>query len=173
MGESVKLRPVLEADLAFLYYLMNDPDGGGKFQWYGWHDAQRVRNRWVEDGMLGPDAGTLVVASGDRALGLVGWRKIVTARPSHCWNLGIVLAPDARGHGHGTRAQRLLVEYLFAHTPVNRVEAATEVANVAEQRSLERAGFTREGVLRGYGFRDGQWRDAVLYSVLRADLTSG
>jgi RimJ/RimL family protein N-acetyltransferase len=171
MGDELKLRPVLEGDLPFLHYLMNDPDGSGEFQWYGWRGPQPVHARWAEDGLLGPDGGTLLVASGERPLGLVGWRKIVTARPSHCWNIGIVLAPDARGRGHGVGAQRLLVEYLFAHTLVNRVEAATEVTNVAEQRCLERAGFAREGVLRGYGFRNGEWRDGVLYSILRADLT--
>ena len=33
-----------------------------------------------------------------------------------------------------------------------------------------KAGFTREGVMRGCGFRDGRWRDAVLYSVLRDEV---
>ncbi|MGR6913746.1 GNAT family N-acetyltransferase [[Actinomadura] parvosata] len=35
---------------------------------------------------------------------------------------------------------------------------------------MEKAGFTREGVLRGAGCRAGQWRDGVLYSMIRADL---
>jgi RimJ/RimL family protein N-acetyltransferase len=33
----------------------------------------------------------------------------------------------------------------------------------------EKAGFTREGVQRGIGWRDGAWRDAVAYSLLRTD----
>jgi RimJ/RimL family protein N-acetyltransferase len=37
------------------------------------------------------------------------------------------------------------------------------------QRALERVGFSREGVLRGYGFRDGKWRDGVIYGLLRDD----
>ncbi|WP_220447863.1 GNAT family N-acetyltransferase [Nonomuraea diastatica] len=41
---------------------------------------------------------------------------------------------------------------------------------MAEQRALEKAGFTREGVLRGSGFRAGRWHDSVLYSMIRADL---
>jgi hypothetical protein len=41
--------------------------------------------------------------------------------------------------------------------------------NVAEQRALERIGFTREGVLREAAFRDGAWRDAVIYALLRDD----
>ena len=41
--------------------------------------------------------------------------------------------------------------------------------NLAEQRALERAGFTREGVLRHAQFRDGGFHDMVLYSRLRDD----
>lgn len=61
------------------------------------------------------------------------------------------------------------MRYLFAHTTVYRIEASTEVGNIAEQRTLEKAGFTREGVMRGIGWRDGAWRDDVLYSILRTD----
>jgi RimJ/RimL family protein N-acetyltransferase len=50
-----------------------------------------------------------------------------------------------------------------------RIEAHTDVENFAEQRALEKAGFTREGVLRSVVFRDGRWRDALSYSVLRDD----
>jgi RimJ/RimL family protein N-acetyltransferase len=66
-------------------------------------------------------------------------------------------------------AARLLSEYLFAHTTVHRIWAGTEVDNIAEQRALEKAGFTREGILRGTGWRDGAWRDGVIYSLLRTD----
>lgn len=71
--------------------------------------------------------------------------------------------------GHGTQAHRLLARYLFAHTTVHRIWAATEVDNVAEQKALEKAGFTREGMTRGGGWRDGAWRDGVTYSLLRTD----
>ena len=79
--------------------------------------------------------------------------------------------PEARGRGIGTAAQRLLAEHLFATTSVHRVEAGTDVTNVAEQRALEKAGFTREGVLRGAQYRaDGSHHDLVSYAVLRTDL---
>ena len=53
---------------------------------------------------------------------------------------------------------------------MNRIQARTELGNVAEQRALEKAGFTREAVLREYYFRDGAWRDEVLYRMLRSEL---
>ncbi len=75
----------------------------------------------------------------------------------------------APGRGHGTAAQRALADHLFATTLIERLEAGTDVDNIAEQRALEKAGFTGEGVLRHAQFRGGRWRDLVLYSRLRAD----
>ena len=90
---------------------------------------------------------------------------------SRAWNIGIGLAPASRGHGVGTVAQRLLAEWLLATTDVDRIEASTDVANVAEQRALEKAGFTREGVLRSAQERLDGRHDLYSYSLLRADVT--
>jgi RimJ/RimL family protein N-acetyltransferase len=83
--------------------------------------------------------------------------------------IGVIMVPGARGRGDGTQAHRLLAGYLFAHTTAHRIEAGTETGNVAEQRALEKAGFTREGIMREIGWRNGAWRDGVLYSLLRTD----
>jgi RimJ/RimL family protein N-acetyltransferase len=84
----------------------------------------------------------LVVRSGER-LGLVNWRRQLTTPAGYCFEIGVALLPEARGRGHGPQAQRLLGRYLFAHTTVHRIWAGTEVDNIAEQRALEKAGFTR------------------------------
>lgn len=122
-----------------------------------------------EHGLISADGGTLMVVCGDEVLGGVSWRRRQTARAFHCRVLGIGLVPQARGRGYGTQAHRLLVRYLFEHTTVHRIEAATETGNIAEQKALERAGFSREGVLRGIRWRGGAWRDEMLYSILRTD----
>jgi GNAT superfamily N-acetyltransferase len=99
------------------------------------------------------------------------WHGVNHGKPpaSRCWNIGITIAPLHRGRGLGTEAQRLLAAYLLATTTVNRIEADTDVTNLAEQRSLEKAGFTREGTMRGAQFREGAWHDMVLFSRLRHD----
>jgi RimJ/RimL family protein N-acetyltransferase len=66
---------------------------------------------------------------------------------SRALNIGISLVPEFRGRGIGSAAQRLLAEELHA-LGIRRVEASTDVANLAEQRALARAGFTYEGTLR-------------------------
>jgi ribosomal protein S18 acetylase RimI-like enzyme len=75
------------------------------------------------------------------------------------------------GFRHRHAAQGLLVEHLFATTLANRLQAITNVENLAEQRALERIGFRREGVMRGLAFDGGRWHDGVLYARLRDDPT--
>ncbi len=98
----------------------------------------------------------------------IGW---VNWRPGRfgVLEIGCAVLPEHRGQGHGTEAQRQLVDYLFSVLPIHRLEAATEVDNIAEQRALERVGFSREGVRRAGRFRNGSWRDGVLYGMLRDD----
>ena len=169
--DGVRLRPVVEGDLEILERMDSDPALTEPFEWRRYRDPRRHRQRWEADRYLGPDGSILVVAVSDRAsfAGFVSWTPITASGPAGCFRIGIVLLPEHRRIGIGTAAQRLLVDYLFATTPANRVEATTEVDNIAEQRALERAGFGREGVLRGRGFVRGQWRDAVIYARLRDD----
>ena len=122
------------------------------------------------------DAGSLVVLDRDGAVaGEVSWHYVHwgPTKASWCPMIGIWLRPIARGRGIGRAAQRQLAELFFSHTAVNRVEAHTDVDNIAEQRALEAAGFRREGLVRGAQWRNGAYRDGYLYAVLRDDITAG
>ncbi|MDN5766443.1 MAG: GNAT family N-acetyltransferase [Humibacillus sp.] len=120
---------------------------------------------------LDDDFGALAVVLADQVVGNVGWHWVRWGPSAGSRNpmIGIWLEGSARGLGVGTQAQRLLVDLVFRHTVANRVEAHTDVHNHAEQRALEKAGFTQEGVIRGAQWRDGAHRDGFLYSVLRSE----
>jgi len=66
---------------------------------------------------------------------------------SRSMNIGISIVNDFRGKGIGSIAQRLLAEELHRQGII-RVEAGTDVINIAEQKSLLKAGFVLEGILR-------------------------
>jgi RimJ/RimL family protein N-acetyltransferase len=168
--DQVVLRPVTEEDLDHLERMFANPEAMGEFLWDGWHDTRVWRRRWEDNRLLGGDRYVLIVIAGEERAGFVSWRPIEPGTPFQYWEIGISLWPRSRGHGYGTEAQRQVVRYLFAHTRANRIQALTDVANLAEQRSLEKAGFTREGVLRGYAFRADRWHDEVIYSVLRSEV---
>ncbi len=165
----VTLRPAREDDLLLLEQLTLDPESTGEFGQFGWFDPLLWRRKWAEDQLIGPDGGTLLVVLGEQRLGLVNWRRHRSTPAAFYCEIGCALLPEARGHGYGTQAHRLIARYLFAHSTVHRITAATEVANIAERRALEKAGFTEEGVSRGIGWRAGAWRDGVTYSLLRTD----
>jgi RimJ/RimL family protein N-acetyltransferase len=106
-----------------------------------------------------------------KLLGGVSWHAVDYGGTvsSSAWNIGIGLLPEARGRGVGTRAQRMLVDHLLETTELDRIEASTDVENHAEQKALEKAGFRREGVLRGAQLRGGVRRDLVHYGLVRGD----
>jgi RimJ/RimL family protein N-acetyltransferase len=103
---------------------------------------------------------TVVAAAGEVA-GEVSWRwqQWGPNAGSRCPMIGIWLHPAHRGADLGTQAQAELASLFFRHTTTYRIEAATDVENVVEQRALERAGFRRDGTLR-----EAQWRDGVYHS---------
>ena len=178
MTEPVHLRPIAEAELDLAELLYEDPVEASEYGFFGFQNPGGLRRGFAEGGFISETHGRLAVVTGpaDEAgefIGEVSWRRAQTGPSSYTWGIGVGLLARARGHGYGTRAQRLLAEYLFAHTQVNRIAAETEAGNIAEQRALEKAGFTREGTLRGASFRAGKWRDMVSYSIVRADVDPG
>jgi RimJ/RimL family protein N-acetyltransferase len=173
MTEGLRLRPVAEPDLDSLDRMFADPAAIGEFNWGGFVGGMVWRRRFAENGLLADDKSVLIVDLDGESLGFVSWCRVPTGNTSYLIEFGISLWPDARGKGHGTAAHLLLARYLFAHAPINRIQANTETENIAEQRALEKAGFTREAVMKGRSFRDGAWRDELLYRMLRDELPAG
>lgn len=164
----VDLRPVRIDDFWLFERQAIDPSVAGLFNWSGYRDIAALRRRFDDNGLIGQDGGYLIVLGEGETIGTVAWTKVTYGVPVwSCWNIGISLLPECRGKGFGTLAQRALVSYLFDTGPVERIEAYTDVENVAERRALEKSGFTMEGTLRSVQFRESRWRDVVLYSLLR------
>jgi len=168
-GRRVRLRRATLGD-ADLLELWHTVEYMGEFNDFGmgWPP---VRKAIQETGLVGENGGTMIVesAASGEPIGTVSWRTVrYGPNPeSAAWNIGISLIPEARGHGFGTEAQRVLADHLFETTPVNRVEAMTDIDNVVEQRALEKAGFAREGVLRGSQYRARDWHDLVVFARVR------
>lgn len=171
-GQLVDLRPVTEVDLDQLEAWSSDPDFGGEFNTFALRRPGEVRRAFTTHGFLADERGMLLIVTktgelaGDVSYRLVNHGSGVSNR---VYEIGITVAPPFRGRRYGVEAQRLLAAYLFSAQAIERVQATTDVANIAEQRALERAGFTREGVLRRAQFRGGAWHDLVMYSKLRGE----
>lgn len=171
-GTLIDLRPVSEGDLALLAAWDAGPEYAGEYNTFGLQPVGRMQRAFAEQGFLGDDTGKLlIVAKTGETVGDVGYRRVMHGGgiANRVYEIGVTVAPSRRGQGYGAESQRLLAAYLFATYPIARVQATTDVTNLAEQRALERAGFRRKGVLRQAQFRAGTWHDLVMYSKLRGE----
>jgi RimJ/RimL family protein N-acetyltransferase len=171
----IRLRDVTVADAELLDAWSRSPEAKGEFNDFGPppEEAPPIHETLAKGPLRNERNGQLIIerVADGQPIGTVGWHEVHYGLPpeSRAWNIGISLIPEARGQGYGGIAQRLLADYLFETTDTNRVEASTDVENLAEQRALEKAGFIREGIQRGAQFRAGSHHDLITYARLRSD----
>jgi len=84
--------------------------------------------------------------------------------------VGYWLAARARGRGAATRAVRLICAWAFSEFLLARIQLHTLPGNDASERVAERAGFTREGVLRSFTEIKGRRTDITMFSLLPEEL---
>jgi RimJ/RimL family protein N-acetyltransferase len=161
----VILRPVSQNELTLLR--------GGESEFDDW--GPRQASSAPPPAQLDGDGGVLMIEADGEVAGHVSWhhQQWGPGTASRNPELGIWLAPSHRGRGIGAIAQSQLAALFFTHTAVNRVQASTDVENIAEQRALERAGFRREGVVRASQWRAGAYHDMCLYAIVRGDRLPG
>lgn len=162
----IRLRPIRADEIKILEVFNLDPEAAAT-TWAGFRSVSGLARDHAENGFLGPDVGRLMVEAEGAAAGFVSYVKGRYGIQGDYYEIGCALLPEFRGRGIGWRAQALLTAYLFEHMPVQRIQAATQPENVAEQKALVKAGFQLEGVIRAAEFRAGQWRDGVMFSRLR------
>ncbi len=171
-GERVHLRVVTAADIALLTTWMNDLNFNSEYNTFGLRRADSIEKRFAENGSLSQQGSELlIVLPNDTVIGNVSYHQVRYGpnEGSAAYNIGISIAAEYRGKGYGVEAQKLLASYLFSTYPIMRVEATTDKENIAEQKALEKAGFTREGVMRQSQWRTGSWHDMIVYSKLRGE----
>ncbi|HEX5467174.1 MAG TPA: GNAT family protein [Candidatus Limnocylindrales bacterium] len=170
--EAVRLRPIEPSDAADIHAACQDPLIAHFIpipQPYRMTDAEAFAGATSRAWDEGVAANFAILDRADgRFLGVVtlhvGWPRRAM--------VGYWLAPWGRGRGIMTRAVRLLAAWSIPTFDLVRLSLYTLDDNLSSQRVAERAGFTREGVLRAYADRLGQPRDCVMFSLLPADLAA-
>lgn len=170
-GETIRLQPVTPDDAELLSRWSDDPGFATGFQdlvptppqvW-----EQQLRNRPFE-----PERNGLWLVIGtdsDLPMGMVLHFEPSAVPHYRGLEIGWELRPEFRGRGIATEAARILVNYLFNLTPVQRIQAVIVAENEASCRVAERVGMQHEGLCRRAGFVRGSFVDLRLYSILREE----
>ncbi len=81
--------------------------------------------------------------------------------------------PELWNQGIGTKTLSALIDYLFGDLGALRVVIDPRVSNAHAIRCYERCGFNKIKVLPGHELHEGEYRDAWLMSIERAEWMGG
>ncbi|HZC16337.1 MAG TPA: GNAT family N-acetyltransferase [Caulobacteraceae bacterium] len=81
-------------------------------------------------------------------------------------DVGFMVARRCWGAGYALEAMHAVIGHAAQGLRLRRLQARAHLGNVRSMRLLDRLGFRREGLLRGYVERDGERRDCALYGLL-------
>lgn len=177
-GTRIHLRPIRDDDWPLFEEWGQSREAlWGPFQRFQLDHLPSLRQAYHQTGLLTRDSGFLLAETiGDhRVVGFVRYTlvKFPDADFPHP-EIGFGITDvNARRKGLAKEAVGLLVNYLFSGYAVERVSAFTDSENIPAQKLLEALNFQREGVLRRASFRDGNWRDMVIYGLLRDEWKKG
>jgi RimJ/RimL family protein N-acetyltransferase len=85
----------------------------------------------------------------------------------HSAEIGYWLGEELWGRGVMSAAVGAVTKYAFDSIGLKRVFAVPFIRNPASVRVLERAGFQREGLMRGSALKNGELLDQYLYAAVR------
>jgi RimJ/RimL family protein N-acetyltransferase len=163
-GKNVNLRIVEKEDLPLLTEWFNNADVFGQYNPLIQFSKKEIEKEY-EDRKLEQTEFIVEKKDGSK-IGYVWHFSVPFPR---LLEIGYFLLPKERGKGYCSEAVKVMVDYLFLSKDIVRIQAHTDVANMASQKVLEKAGFKKEGTARKAFFMRGEWRDLFLYSILREE----
>jgi RimJ/RimL family protein N-acetyltransferase len=168
-GKNVRLRLIEKEDVDFFLECYNNQDFWGEYDFVTQMSKAEVLRSFDDPTPLQivVERVRFIIEKKDgKKIGYVHHRL---AQPDGWTEIGYLVIPSERRKGHGTEAIQLMVDYLFLSRDIVRVQAGTHVRNRPSQKTLEKAGFKREGTIRKAYFIRGEWADHYMYSILREE----
>jgi len=166
----IALRRATDEDVDWLVDLYGDDDVDPFLGPHRAHDRAALLEE-VERSLAEPQRfGRLVIELDGERAGAMGYHEV--SEPNRIAHLdALAVHPGFRGRRIADEAARMLQRYLIFELGYHRLELACYGFNDRAIAHAERSGYVREGVKRKAYLRHGQWQDAVLFSLLREDLS--
>ena len=103
----------------------------------------------------------------NKLIGTANFVNINYSRKSLEWGYGI--DPKLWGKGYILKIQECLKKYVFETLDYNRLHGVTMISNERTISSILSCGMKKEGLLRDYYFKNGNYIDGWMYSMLKSD----
>ena len=164
-GEGIRIRRFRDPDAEAFAAATRDPEVVAHSGLPRSHTPDSARELFVQYNATADFIQRAVAdAATDDLLGTVILFNV--ARHERRCEVGFWLVPDARGRGVATAAVELACDWAIRMWGIERFDAHSDVDNPGAHAVLERNGFSREGILRGWGARGAERVDAVMFGRL-------
>jgi len=157
------LRPLELEDAEALFAAHGDAHTHHFWSGPAHRDVAQTR-QYIADTLAMPGAHVWAITEdGGEALG----RIALFVQRQGVGEIGIIMRPEATGRGLASKALALVVEHGFGALDLHRIAADIDPDNNASISLFLRAGFQREGLLRGNWKTHLGVRDSVIMGKLR------
>lgn len=167
-GPTLRVRIPRADDAPALFAGASDPEVTRWFSWGPYRCEDEARSylaRLAPQRARGEQLDLVVEHGAAGPIGISGLSEFVPR--DRRATLGTWLARAWWGTGANHETKALMCHLAFAVLGLERLGAYSNVEHERSQRALERIGFRREGVLRGYHRHDGRALDVVVFGLLR------
>jgi RimJ/RimL family protein N-acetyltransferase len=155
------LRPLEMSDAEALFAAHSDPQSH-QYWSSAAHKSVAQTAAYIED-TIAVGHTWAITESGGVALGRIALFQLREGVA----DIGIIMRPDATGRGFASKALALVCEYGFNTLELHRIGADVDPDNSASLSLFLRAGFQREGLLRGNWKTHLGVRDSVILGKVR------
>ncbi|MCR9205148.1 MAG: GNAT family N-acetyltransferase [Halobacteriovoraceae bacterium] len=100
-------------------------------------------------------------------IGTANFTQVFRGPLQSCY-MGYGIDEEYQGQGLMTEALEVLTDFMFKEKDLHRLSANYLAGNEKSGRVLEKLGFEKEGLAKKYLHIDGEWRDHILTSKVRA-----
>jgi [ribosomal protein S5]-alanine N-acetyltransferase len=170
-GPTLRVRIPRDEDAGALYAEASDPQVTRWFSW-GPYSSEAEARSYLAPQRAGGEHLDLVVEHLEAGpIGISGLSEF--AHRDRRAIIGTWLGRAWWGSGANREVKALMCHLAFVLLGLDRVGAYSNVEHERSQRALQRIGFQREGVLRGYHRHGGRALDVVIFGLLRPDWETG
>lgn len=174
INDHYRLRLIEETDLTFLKNLRESPETSQYLGSFCMLNMARQK-KWFEG--LQNDSSKLFLMfeqfqeSDWQAIGMVRISDIDLINRSMC--VGGDICPEFRGKGHAPKMYDLIFRLGFDYYNMNRLWLLVLENNEPAKNLYKKMGFFNEGVQRQAIFKEGQYQDYIMMSLLRGEYENG
>jgi [ribosomal protein S5]-alanine N-acetyltransferase len=169
----IYLTALSAADAPIMVKWRNDPDVANMLVTMVRYVSLETELEWNAKARAEHEAGRTIrlgirLKEDDRLVGMMSFSKI--DHVNQLCHAGMMIGDASmRGKGIAKKAFGIALPYLFGELNMNTVRCHYLAHNEASQGLMRSLGFTREGVLRAALYKNGQFNDLVVYSLLRSE----